>query len=96
MFKIYAAVCALVSLIAFALYGVDKYRSKREARRIPELSLLTVAALGGGVGALAAMLAFRHKTNFGRKAHFVLGVSACALLQIVCAWALLCGKDLGL
>ena len=82
MLKIYVAVCGAVSLLAFALYGRDKARSRKEGRRIPELALLTLAALGGGVGALLGMLLFHHKTNFGRKAHFVLGVSVCVFLQL--------------
>lgn len=41
----------------------DKRLAKKRGFRIPEASLLLVAALGGGIGALVAMLACRHKTK---------------------------------
>ena len=82
MLKIYLIVCGVMSLLTFCLYGRDKRKAKRDRRRIPELTLLTFAALGGGVGALLGMLLFRHKTNIKRKAHFVLGVPLVVLSQI--------------
>ena len=54
---------ALMSVAAFALYGVDKARSKRRAWRIRERTLLLFAFLGGAPGAFLGMLAFRHKTQ---------------------------------
>ena len=80
-----------MSLMAFFLYGLDKRRAKRDGRRIPELTLLTFAALGGGLGALLGMLLFRHKTNFARKAHFVLGVPLCLACQLMLLGALIFG-----
>ena len=65
-----------INVAAFALYGIDKHRAKRGAWRIPEKTLLGAAALGGGVGALLGMRAFRHKT---RKLKFTLGVPAILL-----------------
>jgi len=41
----------------------DKVAAKRGNRRLPELNLLGISALGGWPGALLAMLVFRHKTN---------------------------------
>ena len=82
MLNAYVAVCGVMSLFAFCFYGIDKRRARKAKSRIPELTLLTFAALGGGVGAFLGMQLFRHKTNIRRKPHFVLGVPICALAQI--------------
>ena len=54
---------ACVNIGVFALYGVDKRRARRGEWRIPERTLLLGAWLLGGVGALAGMRVFRHKTK---------------------------------
>lgn len=54
---------AVVNVTAFALYGLDKYKAKKGAWRIPEKTLLGIAVIGGSVGALAGMNFFRHKTR---------------------------------
>lgn len=54
---------AVLSLVAFILYGIDKRKAKKNAWRIPERTLLLVGFLGGSVGALIAMELFRHKTK---------------------------------
>lgn len=51
------------SLIAFALYGADKWRAKRGAWRIPEKVLLGIGLICGAPGALLGMKLFRHKTQ---------------------------------
>jgi uncharacterized membrane protein YsdA (DUF1294 family) len=57
------ALIAVMSIVAFILYGVDKRKAKREAWRIPEAVLLGWGFFGGAVGALCAMKVFRHKTK---------------------------------
>ena len=54
---------ACMSMLAFALYGIDKNRAKNNRWRIKESVLLGVSFLGGSVGALLGMKAFRHKTR---------------------------------
>ena len=54
---------AVVNVVAFVLYGLDKYKAKRGAWRIPEKTLLGIAVIGGSVGALAGMNCFHHKTK---------------------------------
>ena len=70
----------IVNLIAFALMGVDKHRAKKGLWRIPEATLILSAVIGGGIGALAGMLLFRHKT---RKHKFTVGIPVILAMQIV-------------
>ena len=52
-----------VNLAAFVLYGADKRRAKQGTWRIPEKTLLCVAALGGSLGGLLGMYLCHHKTK---------------------------------
>lgn len=54
---------AAVNAATFAMMAADKRRAIENLRRIPERTLLTYAALGGVLGAVAAQQAFRHKTR---------------------------------
>ena len=54
---------ALMSVVAFLLYGADKRRAKKKLWRTPESVLLGVGVLGGALGALIGMKTFRHKTR---------------------------------
>ncbi|MCD8379086.1 MAG: DUF1294 domain-containing protein [Lachnospiraceae bacterium] len=54
---------AVITVVAFAMMGIDKRRAKKEAFRIPEASLFLSALLGGSIGSVAGMLIFHHKTN---------------------------------
>ncbi|MGN8969122.1 DUF1294 domain-containing protein [Intestinimonas sp. HCP28S3_D6] len=51
------------SAIDFALMGVDKWKARRGAWRIPESTLWLFALLGGALGGTLAMQVFRHKTR---------------------------------
>ena len=73
---------AAVNVIAFAVYGADKRRAKKERRRVPEKTLFLLALIGGSVGALAGMYTFRHKT---RHWYFVWGIPAILAVQIALA-----------
>ncbi|WP_242555674.1 DUF1294 domain-containing protein, partial [Neisseria meningitidis] len=53
---------AILSLYAFALYGIDKRRAVQGKRRIPEYRLLLPALFGGWTGAYLGSRIFRHKT----------------------------------
>lgn len=60
--KLLAVYLLAVNLLLFVLMGADKARARRGARRIPEAALFLTAILGGSVGGVCGMYAFRHKT----------------------------------
>lgn len=68
------------NLIGFVLMGIDKYKAKKRAFRIPEATLFIVAIIGGSIGSIIGMYAFRHKT---RHWYFVYGMPAILILQIL-------------
>ena len=72
----------LVNAAAFLLMLVDKYKAKRNLWRIPEATLMGMAAIGGSIGAIAGMKLFRHKT---KHAKFYIGLPVILALQIVAA-----------
>ena len=51
-----------VNIATFLLYGIDKYKAKKNQWRISEATLLTMAAIGGSIGAWAGMRLWHHKT----------------------------------
>ena len=69
----------LWNLVPFAAYGIDKRAARRGQRRIPEKTLLLMAALFGAAGSLSAMLLFRHKT---KKKKFTILVPLFLLAQL--------------
>lgn len=68
-----------INAIAFVVYGIDKYKARKGLWRIPESSLLMLAAVGGSMGAWSGMKYFRHKTKHLK---FTLGVPAIMLCQM--------------
>ena len=68
-----------VNLLAFALYGIDKWKAKQHAWRISEKVLFIVPLLGGSIGAIAGMKAFHHKTKHW---YFRFGIPAILILQV--------------
>ena len=62
---------SIINIAAWIMYGLDKWKAKSGAWRIPERTLLLTALAGGSAGALAGMLLFHHKT---RKPKFMIGV----------------------
>lgn len=69
-----------VNIIAFLLYGADKYRATRKKWRIPEKVLIGIALCGGSAGALLGMYVFHHKT---RKNKFRIGIPLIFVAQII-------------
>ena len=75
----------VINLIAFVAMGWDKSSAVRGVERIPERTLLTLAAVGGSFAAVAAQQVFRHKTRKQPFASLLIGI---ATLQIaaVAVW----------
>lgn len=71
---------AAINLIGFALMGIDKHKAKKRAFRIPEATLFIVAIIGGSIGSIIGMYAFRHKT---KHFSFVYGMPFILILQII-------------
>jgi uncharacterized membrane protein YsdA (DUF1294 family) len=51
------------NIVTIGMYAWDKWRASRNAWRVPERTLITLALLGGWPGAYLAMKLLRHKTS---------------------------------
>lgn len=77
----------LINLIAFLAMYIDKKRAKWGKWRIKESTLFTLVLLGGGIGGIAGMYTFRHKT---KKPMFVIGFPAILIIEII-STIMICG-----
>lgn len=72
----------LINAVGFSLMLIDKRKAKHNRWRIPEATLMTVAALGGSVGSLLGMYTVRHKTKHIK---FTVGIPLILVAQIFAA-----------
>lgn len=78
---------AVITVVTFLVYGIDKWKAQHKRWRIPESVLLGLAAIGGSVGAWLGMKVWRHKTQHKK---FQYGVPAILAAQVaVVVWRLL-------
>lgn len=75
----------VINIIGFLLMGIDKYKAKKRAFRIPEATLFTIALIGGSLGSTLGMFIFHHKT---RHWYFLYGMPAILILQLAIAFLL--------
>ena len=68
-----------INIFTFIIYGADKSKAKKKKRRISENTLITLAVIGGSVGAVLGMRIFHHKT---KKPKFYIVVPVILLFQI--------------
>lgn len=68
----------IVNAAGFLSMLVDKQKAKKNLWRIPERTLLLIAALGGSIGSLVGMYTFRHKTKHLK---FTLGIPLILAIQ---------------
>ena len=80
LYQILLVYLLLINAAGFLLMLVDKIKAKRNLWRIPEATLMGVAAVGGSIGAIAGMNLFRHIT---KHAKFYIGLPVILTLQIV-------------
>ena len=76
----------IINALGFALMLADKWKARKNLWRIPEATLMAVAALGGSVGSLLGMYAVRHKTKHLK---FTVGIPLILGLQLLLAFFLL-------
>jgi len=69
-----------VNALGFLLMLVDKYKAKKRLWRIPEATLMGVAAIGGSIGCIIGMYTVRHKTKHLK---FTVGIPVILVLQLV-------------
>lgn len=72
----------VINIATFFVYGIDKWKARRSKWRIPESTLLTLAVLGGSIGAFIGMRTWHHKTMHNK---FKYGVPLIINLQVVLA-----------
>ena len=54
---------AVINVVTFFIYGIDKWKAKKSKWRLREAALLGLAVLGGSIGAWLGMKVWHHKTQ---------------------------------
>ena len=80
------ALLALLNLITFIVYGIDKYKARTGKWRISESTLLLLAIMGGSIGALLGIKVWHHKTLHKK---FKYGIPLIILVQTLLSIVLL-------
>lgn len=70
----------IINIIGFLVMYIDKQKAKKGKWRIPEKTIFVITVLGGGIGTISGMYAFRHKTQ---KLHFTIGLPTITILEII-------------
>jgi uncharacterized membrane protein YsdA (DUF1294 family) len=70
---------AVINVVTFFVYGIDKWKAKKSKWRIREAALLGLAVLGGSIGAWLGMKVWHHKTQHKK---FKYGVPAIIIVQL--------------
>lgn len=71
-----------INIIGFLVMYIDKQKAKKGTWRIKEMTILVITILGGGVGTIAGMYTFRHKT---KKLKFTVGLPTILIAEIALA-----------
>ena len=79
----------IINLIAFLAMWIDKKKAQYGRWRISEKALFIVVLLGGGIGGIAGMYTFRHKT---KKPAFYIGFPFILVFEIVAVIFILINK----
>ena len=77
--KILIIFLLVINVVTFFVYGVDKRKAKRSAWRIPEMTLMLLAVIGGSAGAWAGMKVWHHKTAHIK---FKYGIPLIIIIQV--------------
>ena len=79
MTQIIIYILIIINVLTFLVYGIDKWKAKQGSWRISEVTLLTLAIIGGSIGALLGMQVWHHKTMHKK---FKYGLPLILLAQI--------------
>ena len=63
----------IINLVGFLAMGIDKYKAQKEG------TLITIALIGGSIGAIIGMKCFRHKT---KKLKFSVGLPTILISEV--------------
>lgn len=72
----------IINVVTFLAMWLDKRKAERGKWRTSEQTLFVLVLLGGGIGGIAGMYTFRHKTQ---KPRFVVGFPAILIFEILVA-----------
>ena len=72
----------IINIIGFLIMYIDKRKAKKGKWRIKEWTIMLITLLGGGIGTIAGMYTFRHKT---KKLKFTIGLPTILITEIVLA-----------
>ena len=78
--KIVLIYLLIINVLGFLAMGIDKHKAKMGNRRIPENTLFGFTFLGGGIGTIAGIYVFHHKTQ---KKKFTIGMPFILILEIL-------------
>ena len=70
----------VINIIGFLTMYIDKKKAQKGAWRIPEKTIFIITAIGGGIGTIAGMYKFRHKTQ---KTRFTVGLPILLIMDIL-------------
>ena len=71
---------AVINVVTFFMFGIDKWKAKKSKWRVRETALLGLAVLGGSIGAWLGMKVWHHKTLHKK---FKYGIPIIIIIQLV-------------
>ena len=71
---------AVINVVTFFMFGIDKWKAKKSKWRVRETALLGLAVLGGSIGAWLGMKVWHHKTLHKK---FRYGIPVIIIIQLV-------------
>ncbi|RDY28029.1 DUF1294 domain-containing protein [Romboutsia weinsteinii] len=69
-----------INILAYFLMYIDKRKAIEKKWRIKEVTLISVALIGGSIGSILGMYNFRHKTKHNK---FVVGIPIIIISQVI-------------
>ncbi len=70
----------IINIVGFLIMLIDKRKAQKGKWRIQEKTIFIITALGAGIGTIAGMYVFHHKT---KKLRFTIGLPFITILEII-------------